>query len=113
MNDAHKNICDDETPTAFKLETSQLELIIKTRKYIIIFNVPIWLIHVQFFKTSTFVASKTAADHLLLNRVAMETNTVIKSITSLLPCKKDNSSIHMQVSSKGELFAVIFWVVLW
>ena len=30
-NDAHKNICDDETPTALKFEISLLELSIKTR----------------------------------------------------------------------------------
>ena len=35
-----KNICDDETPTALKFETSQLELSIKTRNYLIIFSVP-------------------------------------------------------------------------
>ena len=34
------NICDDETPTAFKFETSQLELSIKARNYLIIFSVP-------------------------------------------------------------------------
>ena len=34
------NICDDETPTAFKFETSQLELSIKARNYLIIFIVP-------------------------------------------------------------------------
>jgi len=35
-----KNIYDDETPTAFKFEISQLELSIKTRNYLIIFSVP-------------------------------------------------------------------------
>ena len=35
-----KNICDDETTAAFKFEMSQLELSIKTRKYLISFSVP-------------------------------------------------------------------------
>ena len=30
-----KNICDDETPTAFKCETNQLELSINKRNYLI------------------------------------------------------------------------------
>ena len=76
-----KNICDDETPTAFKFETSQLELSIKTRNYLIILvyhltnSCPV-------VKTTTFISSKTAADYLLLNGVTMEAKTIIKSIMS-------------------------------
>jgi len=61
---------------------SQLELSIKTRNYLIIFDVPIKPIHVQFSKTTAFISSKTAADHLLLIGVTMGRKTVIKSIMS-------------------------------